>query len=91
MNTVQIAVIRIERMKVLANQIAACRIEAKKLVELEQQYQATHKELTELLDSMDVTARGNYGWERRIVPFLTEFLNCAQASDTSAESNEERP
>lgn len=63
----------IERLQQLKEEIVVCRAAAEKLQVLEQEYGSKHKQLTDCLDNMDVTARGNFGWERRIVPFLMEF------------------
>ena len=35
-------------------------------------------EVVELLRSMDVASEGNYGWERRVVWFLSELATAAE-------------
>lgn len=63
----------LEKLEFLGDQITQIREVAKRLPELEREYREVHEALTKDLDSMDVTSRGNYGWERRIVPFLAEL------------------
>lgn len=63
----------LEKLEFLGDQITQIREVAKRLPELEREYREVHDALTKDLDSMDVTSRGNYGWDRRIVPFLAEL------------------
>jgi hypothetical protein len=65
--------LKLEKLEFLGDQITQMREVAKRLPELEREYREVHEALTKDLDSMDVTSRGNYGWERRIVPFLAEL------------------
>jgi len=89
MNVIDDAIIRLNRLATLKDQISRCREEAARLPELEREYKAMHDGLTKSLDSIDVAARGNFGWERRIVPFLMEFKNAVEASATLSESKGE--
>jgi len=62
--------LKIERLEALNLGIESIREQLKKLPGLEQEAREAASDVTRLLDSLDVTARHNHGWERRIVPFL---------------------
>lgn len=64
---------RLETLEKLKALLQECRTYASQIQPLEEQISNALKDLTKDLDSMDVTSRGNFGWEARIVTFLSEL------------------
>lgn len=81
-DVVNIVVERLERLDRLRGEIERCRAAAAALPGYEEAYEVQAKLLTKDLESLDVTAERNFGWERRIVPFLAQFRRSMIAKPT---------
>jgi hypothetical protein len=81
-DVVNLVVERLDRLDQLSGEIKRCRIAAAALPGYEEAYAEQAKLLTKDLESLDVTAERNFGWERRIVPFLAQFRRSLIAKPT---------
>ena len=64
---------KLETLDTLAEKINESRLYASLIPDLEREYKQVHSSLTKQLDDIDVTGRGNFGWEGRMVAFLRAF------------------
>ena len=74
----------IERLDVLGNEIARLRseLESKQshLKEANEEYAKIKTAIVPCLQKMDVDSSGNFGWESRIISFLSIFKNQVKKS-----------
>ena len=65
----------LHRHRLMCKEIANLKAAAAKLPELERKASETHKQIIDLLESMDCKQSGNSGWESRITWLLSEMLS----------------
>lgn len=64
---------RLDKFRALAEEVRVLRRHAARLKDAERELEAEGRAVVRLLDAGDLLARGNAGWEGRVLTFLAEL------------------
>ena len=79
------------RMSKLADEISQIESQLPRLKQAKEEYAALYQLVPEQLDKMDVARNGNFGWEGRVVWFLTELRKHSACSMDGFHNVKETP